>query len=383
MTAQPDDVVIHEKVDFVVATHEGIALPADMLSTPGEVLKEELEARGWTQKDLADIMGRPAQVISEIINGAKQITPDTAMELGAALGQPPEFWMRLEANYRLALAQDTHSNDAIARRARMYALAPVGELLRRQWLPSRASAEPDLCRFLGIAAIWDEPVVPASLRASIHRGPELGVITAWLRRVEWLASQQRVADYDPEGLIVALPDVAAMSVDPANVADLPARLAALGVHFVVVPHLSKTYLDGASMWVEGHPVVAVTIRYDRVDSFWFTVMHELAHIALGHIETIPEGLDNGLADDPREGAANRMASDLLIDPTVYERVVAATKASDSTYAAVAAAAGSLRHPGIFVGRLQHDGILGFERGRTHLAKVRVFLRDRSDRVAAA
>lgn len=382
MTTELNDFVIHKKVDHVVATHEGMVFPADLLSTPGEILKEEIEERGWTQKDLADIMGRPVQVISEIVNGVKQITPQTAMELGAALEMSPETWMHLETDYRLALARDTNSNDVITRRARMYALAPVSELLRRGWLPARATVEADLCRFLGIASIWDEPAVHASLRSSVHRGPEIGATAAWLRRVEILASRQSVAAYDQERLEAELPAIANMSTTIASVAELPARLAGLGVHFVVVPHLSKTYLDGASMWVGGHPVVAVTLRYDRVDSFWFTVMHELAHIVLGHMDAIAEAIDPDAPQNPQEVEANRLASEILVDPEVYPRITADANGAAGIAAIVDAAAAASRHPGIFVGRLHHDGVLGFDRGRTHLVKVKHYLRDVSDRVAA-
>ncbi len=67
---------------------------------PGRILSRELEARDWTQKDLAAIMGRPVQTINEIIWGILQITPETAIELSQALGTTPEFWTNLEAKYR-------------------------------------------------------------------------------------------------------------------------------------------------------------------------------------------------------------------------------------------------------------------------------------------
>ena len=71
------------------------------VSPPGRALKKELAARGWTQKDLAGIIGRPAQAISEIINGKKQITAETALQLAYALDTSAEFWLNLEVNYQL------------------------------------------------------------------------------------------------------------------------------------------------------------------------------------------------------------------------------------------------------------------------------------------
>ncbi|MBO3459096.1 HigA family addiction module antitoxin [Aetokthonos hydrillicola Thurmond2011] len=73
--------------------------------TPGKILNRELEARAWTQKDLAQIMSRPVQAINGIIRGSEQITPETAIELSQALGTSAEFWRNLEAKYRLHVAR--------------------------------------------------------------------------------------------------------------------------------------------------------------------------------------------------------------------------------------------------------------------------------------
>ena len=73
---------------------------------PGDFIREELEARGWTQSDLAAILGRPFQTINQIVNGRKAITSRTARELEAALGPSAEFWMNLETSYRLHKESD-------------------------------------------------------------------------------------------------------------------------------------------------------------------------------------------------------------------------------------------------------------------------------------
>ena len=77
----------------------------DIAIPPGELLAEEIEARGMTQRELAALMGRPAQVISEIVRGRKAITPRTAIEIEQALGIAATIWVGLEAQYRLALAR--------------------------------------------------------------------------------------------------------------------------------------------------------------------------------------------------------------------------------------------------------------------------------------
>jgi len=90
--------------------------PVASVFPPGAFLREELKARGWTQIELAEIVARPIQTISQIVNGKKQITPATAIELGAALGTSPEFWLNLEVAYQLAQADP--ADPAIAERAK-------------------------------------------------------------------------------------------------------------------------------------------------------------------------------------------------------------------------------------------------------------------------
>lgn len=69
---------------------------------PGEVLREELAARGWTQSDLAKIMGRPLLTVNRIINGRSSITANTAIQLAAAMGTTPQFWLNLQSLYTLS-----------------------------------------------------------------------------------------------------------------------------------------------------------------------------------------------------------------------------------------------------------------------------------------
>src|SRR5439155_7581183 len=75
-------------------------VPAEVFP-PGEFIREELEARGWTQNDLVDILGSYPRFVSEIITGKRAVTPETAKKLGAAFGTDPQLWMNLESSYRL------------------------------------------------------------------------------------------------------------------------------------------------------------------------------------------------------------------------------------------------------------------------------------------
>ena len=77
---------------------------SDLPIPPGEVLVEEMEARGMTQKELGARLGWPAQAVNEIIKSKKSITPETALGLERALGIHAEFWTSLESAYQTALS---------------------------------------------------------------------------------------------------------------------------------------------------------------------------------------------------------------------------------------------------------------------------------------
>ena len=97
-------------------------LTTDVAIPPGELLAEELAARGMTQRELARKMGRSEQVISEIVNAKKAITAETALQLEEALGISPEIWLNLEAMYRLTLARRARGATRPAERRRRAAV---------------------------------------------------------------------------------------------------------------------------------------------------------------------------------------------------------------------------------------------------------------------
>ena len=344
---------------------------------PGIIIKRELDARGWTQKNLAAIVGRPAQAISEIIGGRKRITAETALQLAEAFGTSAAFWLNLESQHQLHLAQREYEETQIARRSRLYSLTPVSELIKRGWIDDTDSIdelERYVCTFLEIGSPDQQPRLAASLRQTQSRTPETAAQITWVKRVKHLARAQKVGEYNRSQVLAALPDLLAQARVVEGVSQVPALLHGLGVHFVIVPHLPHTYLDGAAFEIEGHPVVALTLRYNRIDNFWFTLLHELAHSLAGHQGLFLDNLDI-LGDSKEEVEANRLAQDWLIDPDALTRFVNATKPYFSRKTIVAFAHQQGRHPGIIVGRLHHEDEMPHRNLRTWLAKVKPYLED--------
>jgi HTH-type transcriptional regulator / antitoxin HigA len=349
---------------------------AARVPAPGRIIRREIEARGWTQKDLANIMGRPEKTISEIVNGHKQITADTALQLASAFGTSADLWLNLETNYRLHLARQQQDLTEVERKSRIYELAPVSEITRLGWIRKWNTVE-DLEKaikeFLSIDSLGERPAIAVNLRQSDSYSPELAAETAWLKRVEHLASAQAIPPYDRDRLLADIPVLLGSAERPEDVTAVPAFFLSHGVHFVIVPRLQQTYIDGAAFTLGQNPVVALTLRHHRIDNFWFTLLHELAHIVLehsgGYLDNMEESQDN-----PTEIEANRWAQDLLIDPDELCAFLETTTAPYYSQNKVMAFAARLRrHPGIVVGRLQHDEIIPYQNLRNLLANVSSYL----------
>lgn len=350
-------------------------MPAEVCP-PGQILLEELEARGWSQKDLANIINRPIQTINEITKGTKQITPETALQLAAAFETSPEFWLNLENNYRLYLARKEKNEQDISRRSKLYRLLPIPELIKRSWLPATQSIdelEKEVCKFLEVSSLDAYPSQGGvSFRYTPSRQPEANAQLAWVKRVQSLARQQSVANYDREKLLETIPHILSHSTKENGVAEVPELLMSLGVRFVIVPHLPKTYVDGAAMYLDDQPdqpIVALTLRHNRIDAFWFNLMHELAHIILRHQGVILDNLEEGDVNE-EEREANQKARDWLLDPAAFSSFVNTTQPYFSEAKIEGFAQEQCRHPGIVLGRLQYEGLVGYQHLRGLLTSVK-------------
>lgn len=340
---------------------------------PGRILVQELDARGWSQKDFAEIIGRPPQLITALVKGEKRITEDTAIELGEALGTSANFWLNLESAFRLRLAEnnDGDAKAQIARKARLYEFAPVNEMRKRGWIQHEKSLpalEAAVCSFMGVASVGEEPPGFASLRCSPGTS-ELAAQRAWVRRVEQVADKQNVEKFSRKRLEANIDKLLALATSAEGVSRVPGVLLQSGVRFIVVPHLPRTKLDGVAIPPSsgGNPIIGLTLRYDRIDYFWFTLLHEVAHLVLGHpgVHLDGEGSESTLSKEERE--ANNQAAEWLV-PARKLRALVSAGTSLGKIKALAHDIGV--HPGIVVGRLHHLEMLHYGQHRSLLVKVK-------------
>lgn len=342
---------------------------------PGEFIREEIKERGWTQAVLAEILGRPPQTVNQIIRGKKEITPETATALGEAFGTSAELWWNLECAYRLSRAKQPDAN--ISRRAKVYDLVPVSELVKRGWIPKAISIdqlEKFVCEFLEMASISDAPKMPLAARRSGDQSELSPVQLAWAFRAKHVAKGLQSSPFDRGAFEDQVSTLPAMSVSMETMQQVGSTLADLGIRLVIVPKLSGSKIDGATFWLDDQsPVVALSLRFDRVDNVWFTLMHELAHVwkgdgkKVGCLDVNLVGRDSQPSDQksPIERAADRRASAWLIPAGKIEGFIQATHPYYSDRAVCQFAEDLGIHPGVVVGRLQHLGKLPW----THLRRL--------------
>lgn len=331
-----------------------------------DLLLEELDARGWTQAEFAEILGRPPQVISEIVSGRKEITRESAAQIAAALGTTPQLWLNLQDQYHLwKQDQDAGTRrqlDDVRLRARLNELAPLAVLRKRGVITGTTPQEQavQLCRLLEIDNIEQQPQLPMAARRSNIAERATPTQVTWLACVRRQAEQRRVSTYSPEALHTLAGKLSRLLRDPAVFAQLPNFFADVGVRLVHVEAFPSSKIDGASFNLDGTPVIGLSGRGHRMDKVLFTLLHEVAHVVLDHIADgliLDEGDEESL---DREKEADREAREWALPgplPAVPERV------SQNWLVTVASSLGV--HPIIIVGRLQNDGLLNW---RSLLAK---------------
>lgn len=343
---------------------------------PGEIIKEELGARGWTQGDFAEITDKPLQAINEIISGKKAITPETAILFSEALGTSPELWLNLESAYRLDLLyQEKRKSELVSRRAKLYSLAPVKELIKRGWIKHAKSIEQlesEICSFLGIPNLDTPVTVGVNFRKSNAGVIDNPSLMAWVKKAEIEAKKISCTAFELAKFKQAMKNLNVLSSNDDNVRHVPEKLRGLGIRLVFVPPLPQTRVDGAAFWLnKKSPVVVLSLRMDRIDNFWFTLMHELVHI----LETSKDNtrfIDSNITEPESEAekGVNQAAGDLLIPANLFRDFINRTRPYFSRSAVISFAQELGIHPAIVVGRLQYEHLIPYTNLRNLIGKVR-------------
>lgn len=349
---------------------------------PGGMLRQMLGEKRWTYDDLASITGRSRQTIGNIVTGRSRLSPDMAVTLSAAFGNDASDWLRWDAEHQLTLVDaDT---GAIERRARLHDMAPIREMQRRGWIAETddlATLEQSLNAFYS-GSLLDGIRFPVAARRSTPLNEMNSAEKAWCFRARQLAAMLPVPRFSKSSIPTIETKLRRLAAYPKGVQKLGRTLAEFGVRLVLVELIPGAKIDGATFWINRNPVIALSVRWDRIDAFWFTCMHEFAHIKHGHVYSVDVNLlvesDQGLvntgpSDDKAELVANSDAADILVPEAELTSFIRRLSPLYSSSRIVQFAHRMRIHPGIVVGQLQHRRELGYSAHRAFLVRIREFV----------
>jgi len=328
---------------------------------PGAFLKMELEERGWSQRDLAFIMGQTEQQLNPLISGKRAITPDMARLLGDAFGVSPQFFANLQSQYDLANAKVP--DPAVRTRAALQGTYPLREMIRRGWIKESEASLLNLQmkRFFETSNDDVSHSAVAFAAKKTHYDDVPPSQLAWVYRVRQLARGVSVAEYSKEKLESALIQLRTLLIDPESVQEVPRILASCGVRFVLVETLPGAKIDGVTTWLDDvSPVIGMSTLYDRFDNFWFVLRHEIEHVLLDHgkgVVGIIDHLAGEAGSDSKElveeeRLANVAASNFLIPSEKMNSFYARKHPYFSERDVVGFASVLGVHPAVVVGQLQ-------------------------------
>src|SRR5487761_2490736 len=350
--------------DTTLATRNEYA--PDMVSPPGETLLETLEELGMAQAELARRIGRPKKTVNEIVQGKAAITAETALQFERALGIPAKFWLTREAQYRESLARVDECDHLHHWRDWLLEL-PLTIMRKRGLLTAtrdKSAQVLEALRFFGVAtpdawrAVWEQEAV--AFRTTTAARDRLGKVATWLRQGEIEAQAIDCAPYDADAFRAALTRIRALtSASPEVFLPEMKRLCAeAGVAVVVTQEIPSAGVYGATRWLSPtKALLQLSLHYKSDDQFWFSFFHEAGHILRPRKREIV--LIGAEPDSDEERQAHAFAADMLIPPHEWRRFTNQThiftRAAIVDFAARVGVA-----PGIIVGRLQHEKLLGFD-----------------------
>ncbi|HDR9878397.1 TPA: ImmA/IrrE family metallo-endopeptidase [Burkholderia cenocepacia] len=326
---------------------------------PVEAVKFRMMEQGLRQADLVPYFGSRSRV-SEFLSRQRPLTVGMIRQLSAGLGIPTE--VLVQETPLVAPSEEARSEEVD------WSLFPVKEMIKRGWIQFD-QRRIDSAKAAELARTFVEKAMGGARMGVLARrtvkgdafAPEaICALTAWQARVLQKAAEPSYCPRGPfhidklsETFFKELVSFSPLEDGPLRAVDY---LRDVGIAVVVEEHLAKTKLDGAAMLSgSGVPVIGLTLRFDRLDNFWFTLMHECAHI-WKHLsrpgDVILDRLVDAESTEAIEKEANRIARDVLISRAHWRS--ASVRQMPTKTGIVSFAREQGIHPAIVAGRLQRE-----------------------------
>lgn len=356
----------------------------DDYKTPGQLIEALLTKHNWTQRLLAIILNVDETGINHIVSGKRAVSAEMALLLGEIFDIPAEDFLTIQKRYDLAKARMiTRPDPDRATRAQLFGGLPIVEMIKRGWLQAEsikdtAKVELALMNFFGAASVNEIEILPHAAKKTNTFTPVTPAQMAWIYRTKQIANEMIVNKYSPSAVKNAIPLLKKLLYAPEEARKVPRILAECGIRYVVVESLSNAKIDGVCFWLNDFsPVIGMSLRYDRIDNFWFVLRHELEHVIKRHgvnsimVDTELEGDKAGINANitGEERVANEAAAEFCVPQKKMDSFIARKAPFFHEHDIIGMARTLQLHPGLIAGQLQHR-IGKYDRFRQHLVKIR-------------
>lgn len=340
-----------ELLVLLVQDYESKEFPI-MLPSPIDAIRFRMEQQNLTHRDLIPYLGSRSKV-SEVLSMKRPLTLSMIRALHSGLGIPAKVLIQ------------GHDPSELDESDIEWNRFPLREMIARGWVSEVVSdlcteAEDVLRRFF--APLNSVTVVNGLYRKTSYvrsaRQMDEYALTAWAARIVIRALEDPPPIKYRPGTVNLEFMREVVHLSPSENGPLLARefLKENGISLIIEPHLARTYLDGAAIMTQfDRPVIGLSLRFDRIDNFWFCLMHELAHLALHFGEEAIQFFDDLEVDDQddlREREADELAGEALIPQDAWVRSPASRLRSPE--AAEHLAKKLQIHPAIVAGRMRYE-----------------------------
>lgn len=338
-----------ELISVLIEDYENNKYPVEP-PDPIDAITFRMEEQGLKQTDLVPYFGTRSRV-SEVLSRKRPLTVHMIRALSAGLGISTDTLIGLNEPI------PEKRNDFVD-----WSRFPVKEMVSRGWINKasgniQTTTEQVVAKFLSqVGFSFEAAAYKRSLHGDAYSPTTKYALYAWLARVVQRSREHRskLGKFDRSVLSAAfLKELAQLSWFEKGPLLAVEFLGKYGISVVIEPHLKGSMLDGAALEDEGNPIIGLTIRFDRLDNFWFTLLHEVAHIwkHTEHSETFLDDLESS-SEDKREVEANRLAKEAFIPRSIWKRSDAYTTPSIENIDRLSR---ELKiHPAIVAGRLRKD-----------------------------
>ncbi|GLR03489.1 hypothetical protein GCM10007906_10760 [Vibrio hyugaensis] len=322
---------------------------------PIEAIKFRMAEKGLKQVDLAPYFGTKSRV-SEVLSGKRPLTVPMIKALSVGLGIAPQTLLGLESESDYTSTSNKPEVN--------WSKFPIKEMLSRGWIEkvsskAKQTVEEQVKDFIGsLGGTTASASFKRTLSGDAYSPLSHYKLYAWVARVIQKARNKKLENTFDEGVLGKdfLKDLAQLSWSEYGPLLAVEYLEKHGICVVIEPALKGTSVDGAAMKdIDGKPIIGLSLRQDRLDNFWFTLLHEVVHI-WKHADlnkTFVDDIENHRdSKDKFEAEANRIARDTFIPRMVWKRSEAYLNPSRDSIDSLSRELNI--HPAIIAGRLRRE-----------------------------